>query len=165
MVVKISFSFSLAGAGFSHCLMCWKCDLLCFFRGSWLCVFFSSLNGTFILRGKRSVLRWLKKYQFHFLWQACGIFTFADVSKMWMFILLFCGSCLSLFFFQRKIICLSEFQRDGFFCICYVPLFRFGGWGDNNILTAPIMLRFETSCGTHIYQKSQPRSLAILNLW
>ena len=43
---------------------------------------FSSLSGTFILRGRRNVLRLLKKFQFQFRSQARGIFAFVDVSKL-----------------------------------------------------------------------------------
>ena len=135
---KKMFIFAGRRAGFSHFLMCWSVFFsCCFCLLSWFMVvrIFSSLNGTFILCGRRSALRWLKKWQFHFCWQAHGIFAFVDVSKVWVFILFFCVvvHVFPYFSFNKRLIvlfnCFSVTRLFLYLLYMFPFLFSFaGGW-------------------------------------
>ena len=80
--------------------------------------------------------------------RARAIFAFVDVSEnVLFFMLFFVLHVFPCFSFNARVF-FNCFNVTHFFCICYVPFFLGGvrgwgaGWGDNNVLFAPIMLRF-----------------------
>ena len=122
-------------------------------HGCALCVFFLHWTACSICvpRAVAQCFAMVEKTSVIFsLARACARFSLLLMSRTCVFFyVVLCASCFSLFFFQCKVFSFQLFQRDAFFFVSVMfPFFGGGvrgwgaGWGDNNVLTAPIMLRF-----------------------
>lgn len=132
MVLKLSCSFSLTCAWDSCVFWCVESVWFvydCFILFPWFMVvpIFSSLNGTFILRGRRYVLRLLKNVSVSVslagAWDFCVCWCLETVS----FHFVFAVHVLPCFLLMGAFCYFSIVSTWRILCICYVPFFGLGG--------------------------------------